>query len=241
MKKLLSVAVMCLCSFVLCAQKDVTTFLGIPVDGTKSEMIEKLKNKGFVSSSHDRDILEGEFNGEKVQISVVTNNDKVYRIAVFDENMRDETQIKIRFNTLCRQFQDNKKYTSTSNDDQTISEDEKIGFAMLLNNKQYEAVYYQLPVISKMDTAALVKDLGSMSKKYEEKYTEDSLANMTEEQRENVQKEMVNDFVKSKWVQSWVEACTKKCVWFKINKSYGKYYIMMFYDNEYNRANGEDL
>ncbi len=29
------------------AQNDVTQFLGIPIDGTKSEMIYKLKSKGF--------------------------------------------------------------------------------------------------------------------------------------------------------------------------------------------------
>lgn len=29
------------------AQKDVTQFLGIPVDGTKTEMVQKLKAKGF--------------------------------------------------------------------------------------------------------------------------------------------------------------------------------------------------
>lgn len=89
MKKLLSVALMCLCSLVLYAQKDVTTFLGIPVDGTKAEMIEKLKAKGFTSHPYDEDALRGEFNGEDVRISVVTNNNKVYRVAVFDENTRD--------------------------------------------------------------------------------------------------------------------------------------------------------
>ena len=33
----------------------------------------------------------------------------------------------------------------------------------------------------------------------------------------------------------------KKPVWFMISENYGQYYITMFYDNEYNRANGEDL
>ena len=77
MKKLLSVAVMCLCSFVLCAQKEVTTFLGIPVDGTKSEMIEKLKAKGFKYETLDEnDFLTGEFNGMDVHIFVVRNYEK---------------------------------------------------------------------------------------------------------------------------------------------------------------------
>ena len=33
----------------------------------------------------------------------------------------------------------------------------------------------------------------------------------------------------------------KKPVWFMISKYLNMYYITMFYDNEYNRANGEDL
>ena len=33
----------------------------------------------------------------------------------------------------------------------------------------------------------------------------------------------------------------KKPVWFTISEFRGKYYITMFYDNEYNTANGEDL
>ena len=57
-------------------EKDVTKFLGIPVDGAKSDMIQKLKEKGFVPSSY-KDMLEGEFNGTDVYISVVTNNNKV--------------------------------------------------------------------------------------------------------------------------------------------------------------------
>ncbi len=33
-----------------------------------------------------------------------------------------------------------------------------------------------------------------------------------------------------------------KPVWFRIcEESLGKYYITMYYDNEYNHANGEDL
>lgn len=33
----------------------------------------------------------------------------------------------------------------------------------------------------------------------------------------------------------------KKSVWFRICGSYGEYFITMYYDNEYNHANGEDL
>ena len=59
-------------------------FLGIPVDGTKSAMIQKLKAKGYTYNA-TLDILEGEFNGQPVFISVVTENNKVYRICLLDK------------------------------------------------------------------------------------------------------------------------------------------------------------
>ena len=34
---------------------------------------------------------------------------------------------------------------------------------------------------------------------------------------------------------------SKKPVWFRIVEHYGKYYITMYYDNEYNHVDGEDL
>lgn len=38
-----------------------------------------------------------------------------------------------------------------------------------------------------------------------------------------------------------MEMLFKKSVWFRICEQYGEYYIAMYYDNEYNQANGEDL
>ena len=56
MKKILSLAVLLVFSLAMYAQKDVTKFLGIPVDGTKSEMIKKLKEKGFTESPNGDDL-----------------------------------------------------------------------------------------------------------------------------------------------------------------------------------------
>ncbi|MBR2007352.1 MAG: hypothetical protein IKA01_05195, partial [Alistipes sp.] len=81
-------------------EKDVTKFLGIPVDGTKAEMIAKLKEKGFTSTVRDKDILEGEFNGNEVEIMIGTNRDKVWRVIVYDKGYSNESQIKTRFNNL---------------------------------------------------------------------------------------------------------------------------------------------
>ena len=89
-------ATLCVGAF---AQHEVTKFLGIPVDGSKSEMIRKLKDKGFKTSSVNKEMLEGEFNGKDVWLTVVENKDKVYRIAVFDMNgVTNPGEIKIRFN-----------------------------------------------------------------------------------------------------------------------------------------------
>lgn len=107
MNKLMSIVMLLAVTAALHAQKSVTQFLGIPVDGTKSEMIRKLKAKGFESSCYDKEVLEGEFNGQDVNVFVVTNNNKVYRIMLADKNNIDEANIKIRFNNLCDQFRNN--------------------------------------------------------------------------------------------------------------------------------------
>ena len=59
MKKVLISFVLCCISIVSMAQTDVTKFLGIPVDGDKSEMMEKLKSKGFTQGPYAEDVLRG--------------------------------------------------------------------------------------------------------------------------------------------------------------------------------------
>lgn len=209
----------------LYAQKDITQFLGIPVDGSKSEMIKKLRDKGFTTNPNDKDVLVGEFNGTKVNIHVVTNNNKVYRIAVADANTMDEASIRIRFNKLCQQFQDNKKYISGSDSEYQIPEDEDISLELTVKNKQFEAVFYQQPL--EIDSDTNVKEFQDFLLS---KYTKEELSNFTEE---DGQKEAT---------MYALDKTTKKAVWFKIFKvRYGEYNIIIYYDNEYNRANGEDL
>ena len=105
MKKLLLNVVMLLSVFAANAQTDVTKFLGIPVDGTKMEMLSKLREKGFRTSYEmGEDFLEGIFNGEEVYVAPVMNGNKVRRVAVMYKNPLDETQIKLHFNRLVNQF-----------------------------------------------------------------------------------------------------------------------------------------
>ena len=130
-------------SVAMYAQNEVTKFLGIPIDGTKADMIQKITAKGF-SYNAQKDCLEGIFNGENVYIYILTNKSKVWRIAVADKTGRDEGQIKIKFNKLCQQFDDNPKYYPLK-ETQNLSDNDDISYGMTVEHKQFEAVYYQLP------------------------------------------------------------------------------------------------
>ena len=109
-RKIIVAITLSLLSMVVFAQKDVTKFLGIPVDGTKTEMLNKIKAKGFVPSSLDKDILEGEFNGKDVYVSVATNGNKVRRVMVKNQRGYSEYDARLQFNILCKQFMNNSRY-----------------------------------------------------------------------------------------------------------------------------------
>lgn len=226
MKKILTVIVITVFSLSVYAQKDVTKFLGIPVDGTKAEMIQKLKEKGFTPIAYNKEVLEGEFNGHDVHVHVGTNGNKVYRIMVADANSTNESNIKIRFNTLCKQFKKNAKYISL--EDFTIPDDENISTQMTLYNKRFQAAFYQQPEM--LDTAFVQQELLS---KLQRLYTPEQLKNPTEEIKAKSQELAI---------EVAIELYQKKSVWFMISKDgYDEYSILMFYDNEYNHADGEDL
>lgn len=284
MKKFIGFAVVLLFSAVLYAQKDVTEFLGIPVDGTKQQMIENLKAKGFVYDSQ-ADVLSGEFNGEEVFIQVQTQGNKVWRLAVIDKIPRDETQIKIRFNKLVRQFENNESYLEyiapsfvlafkegmiqrgfLSEEeapeifddflyDQTISDDENIGNGIMLEKKQYEAVFHQLSKsidkdlkditdkfyegLKELQNSDEYKELAELKSQYtEEEYPEEMIKRINK----------MDDLAKSKFIEyikemerAVVVPSSMKQVWFTIAEIEGQYSIMMFYENKYNETDGSDL
>ena len=227
MKKLLSLVLLLACSAVSYAQNEVTQFLGIPVDGSKSEMIQKLKAKGFRYDS-ELDCLKEEFNGRDSYISVVTNNNKVYRIMVRDVTSSSESDIRIRFNTLCRQFENNKKYQSLSSESYIIPEDENISYEMSVNKKRYQASYFQIPE-GGIDSTTIMKETQSF---IFSKYSQEQLSSLTEEQTQELMTEVL---------LYMTEKFYNRSVWFMIDEMYGDYYILLYYDNGYNQADGEDL
>lgn len=158
---------------------------------------------------------------------LVTTKNKVSRIMVADVNTVDETNIRIRFNNLCEQFADNPKYISLA-DNCMIPEDEDISYEMSVHDKRYEAIFHQLAFDEKGWTAKSDPELLS-------KYTEEQLEHPTAE----IETEIAAVRLRRKLEDFY--SCSKRPVWFMISDFYGKYYIIMYYDNEYNRANGEDL
>lgn len=201
---------------------DVTMFLGIPVDGTVSSMRQKLMEKGF---KQDHDMLSGQFNGQDVYLALATNKGKVWRVGVINKTPYSEEQIIPQFNNLVRQFKYSTKYVNVEEYNPTIDEGEDINYEMSIHNKKYQANFYQKPVL-KGDSIKLKEQIKLSLLK---EHTEASL----------------ND----------IEVCWKlavgvfntigqlsKPVWFKIDRNrYNNYSILIFYDNEYNKPNGEDL
>lgn len=137
MKKLMLLGLFSCITISVHAQNTIT-FLGIPIDGTKREMITKLEAKGYEYNSYE-DYLTGEFNGVDVQITVQTVNNRVWRIAVLDESYTNESNIKIRFNTLFEQFSNNAKYALLKGS--KLDDREDISYEMTVHNKRYDAYF----------------------------------------------------------------------------------------------------
>lgn len=177
MKRLISIILLSIIAVGAYSQNTIK-FLGIPIDGTKKEMISKLQAKGYEYNSY-QDVLTGEFNGNNVTISVQTVNNRVWRIVVVDKSFDDESNIKVRFNNLLDQFLSNKKYKLAKGEKLTDKDD--ISYEITVHKKRYDAAFF--------------------------------LADET-----------INGDV-----------------WYMIVEEYGNYRIAIFYENQDNAANGDDL
>ena len=178
-------------SVALYAQQEVTKFMGIPVDGTKSEMIAKLKAKGFTWYPA-KDCLTGLFNGRKVTLYIYVNGDKVWRVAVLYADEMDNINTINTYNHLLSLFENNGKYYS-QRDNQAIEEGTDLHYEIEINKKQIQNTFYQRSQKMNQDAAA------------------------------DMEKRRV-----------WVTIIPQKY-------SYDKFGMILFYDNGYNEANGEDL
>lgn len=219
MKKISFVVILLMLSIVSFAQKEVTKFLGIPVDGTKQEMEQKLKNKGFVQINGLPGLC-GEFNGKDVFVLIQTVKGKVWRLNIIDQRASTETLIKEHFNNLCEQFKNNPKYQYFPNHDKyIIPEGEDVGYEMGINHKEYQAVYSQFSTDCTTYGEEIAKELKKRGL---------NESNITEDDLLKIRQEAINGLI-------------NRTVWFEIQKNGGDYRIVIFYENGYNKANGEDL
>ena len=241
MKRLLSfiIGILIMCSTVFGQSESTLKFLGIPVDGSKSEMVDALKSKGFEYDS-ESDFLIGDFNGRESEIGIVENHGKVYRVVVFDANTYDAGEIRIRFNNLIHQFENNDKYFYIVPND-IIPEDEDIHYEILVHKKQYIAEFRYNPLYGNDELRdRLINEAVEESKLFlEEKKDEKTIDGITYGEfysdKDNYD-QLISAQVSLKVIQM-----SNSSVWFKIFEHYGKYYIGLYYDNLLNAPNGEDL
>ena len=259
MRKLVFTLVMLL-TLSLNAQDDYAVrFLGIPVDGSKSDMISKLEEKGFVYN-FSQDQLTGSFNGMDVIVSVVEYKDKVYRILVADAFPSNETDIVIRYNNLIEQFERNEKYVG---ENEMIDANENIHYEMSQHNKRYEATYSQKsendPDLKEFEISIPYSDVNDEFVDGFHNNCVDIAKSMGDDYYENVYIKGINDIQNLnkeqlfEYDKNWLylhqislqlAIQTNRIVWFMINEeenAYRKYRILLYYDNGFNMPNGEDL
>ena len=198
---------------------DALKFLGIPVDGSKEQMYNRLKEKGFSGYSWE-EYMEGIFNGEKVRVYIGTNHGIVDRIKVVFP-YTEERLNKVKYNTLISRFGRNPKYTELR-DNKIIPENEDISQEIVLHDKVYDSVYYFLR--SDVNANSWKEDF---FREYNARYKK-PLSGLTQIEIEEVL------FSLPKRISDSVTGI----VWFTL-PDYNK--IELFYDNLKNRPRGEDL
>lgn len=252
--KKIALTLLMLLSIVVDAQEnDVTKFMGIPVDGSKSDMISKLEEKGFVWNN-EAECMEGMFNGRGVFLRVIEDKNKVYRILVEDAVSWDASDIIVNYNRLIEQFENNEKYIIYQfSHNEKIDKRENIQYEMEVNNKRYQSVFYQkgenwpketeidlnIPFCKETEGIVdsfhenVVNIIKTSISDYYEKYLKDT---------RRMTKEQLYEFDKKLFVE--IHDCldtSNRVVWFMIGKENDKFKIVMYYDNVLNAPNGEDL
>lgn len=236
MKKILTTLLLVILSFVAVAQTNTITFLGIPVDGSKSVIEQRLrKEKGFFYENdlyEEAGFLSGNFNGYRVRVAVYDYNGLVRRVAVILPDV-SETQVKIQYNNLFNQLKNNEKYLYRETDcSGELSEEEDISYEISVNDKQYQNVFFYPPWGTLNEFIKSLKE--------------------AENPQDVLEEERFADLVKSSFKDGeldgassvlWAMNNSEGKVWYTIGKAtnYGQYHIIIFYDNIKNEPNGEDL
>lgn len=236
MRKIVVTALLTLFACIALAQtssEGTLKFLGIPVDGTKDEMISRLKAKDFRYNSYD-DLLYGQFNGKDAEIHVGTNHGVVDRVVVVFPSI-PESQIISEYNALLSQFNNNDKYIGIG-ENERIASDENLSYEIAIHHKDYEADFaYISPDLFSEEEASQIRSLLSQAKNMDKEEMQALLASMApnEEGEMSVEQGML--------ILNKMMSFVSSHVWFAILEDGSKYCICLYYDNLKNRPHGEDL
>lgn len=216
------IAVMlCMLPLSLLAESKAIRFLGIPVDGPKSEMIEKIKAKGFTYHITE-DYFTGYYYGYPVYVFVQLENRVVNRIIVYDIPQCNQKEIKKRFNELCTKFDRDKRYRSLSDSIVKIRQNEDILKEMRLHQKQYRGLYAQGRT-TRADSLAIQEAL---------RKTDSPVSIETKYKTESLRESRRRIHVKAmKRVTPICDGVNKSVVWFAISEKFKKFGMILVYDN----------
>ncbi len=232
--RLFFVILFCLFCVNIFAQRDVTTFLGVPIDGAKDELLEKLKDKGWLPSMKGSDVLHGQFEKIDLELRVVTYNDTVYRIVLSDRSTFDEKEIITRYNMLCDYFLESHRYSGNAS--QKLSETMDLTYEMKTMNRHIDAVFYQMP---DMTTDTYNNITAHFQSSYSEKKRQQAFARLKDaSEDESLLEELLTGKdadLYNEIYQVFLKIGTMKMVWFTIDRDvFGRYKILVFFDNKYN-------
>lgn len=223
-------------------------FMGIPVDGTKENMIKSLEGKGFVYDDI-YDQLYGEFNGEHVSVTLKTYKGKVCRVCVIPFDARSENQARHRYNELCYQFENTDRYIKPSDLTDHISGFLEEEYNKIVADKpEFAGVRDQFDEIVNM----LRADFSTLRLKcvYEIPESDDISWNLYENEEAyeaffyqkasfSVFPEDIDQFLE--FPIAYSASLLNRMVWMALIKDSGGYKTVIYYDNAENHAQGEDL
>lgn len=132
----------------LWGQKEVTTFMDIPIDGPVVSFISELQKKGFKYTPENNyknaHMLEGVFNGQWAQIAVLADRNKVLSVGVII-NVEGAEHAKLKFNSLHAQMARNWKYFNCQEPTVPfIADDVDIEHELRYKKTEFRAIFFQV-------------------------------------------------------------------------------------------------
>ena len=113
-----------------------------------------------------------------------------------------------------------------------IEDDEDISYNISVKNKRYQASFIQF---DKKILADTILYRNKIEQYLYSRYTNEEIKEVRDKLHEDT------DFAFQFITEMYEEWFGNNSVWFMIDEKYGKYRIFLYYDNNNNAANGEDL